>query len=156
MNKKIIYLLIFTITTLFASGIILFSKTAEKSSNTNSRGNIIVEMTNFSNNEGYVLVGIYKDFPVSSETKIMSLKSEIKDKKVKVEFKNVLYGVYAISGFHDENRNGKLDTGMFGIPKEGTVTSNNAVGKMGPAKFEDAKFELKASSLKLKLKVKYY
>lgn len=156
MNKKIILITLHTVSVIFASSIILFSNSAEKSVNTNFKGNIIVEMTNFSNNDGYVLVGIYKDFPENSKNMIMSMKSEIKDKKVKVEFKNVPYGIYAISGYHDENKNGKLDTGMFGIPKEGLVTSNNAVGKMGPVKFEDAKFELKASSLKLEIKVKYY
>jgi uncharacterized protein (DUF2141 family) len=156
MNKKSIFTSVVTIVAIFASGIVLFSKPTEKSANINSKGNIIVEMTNFANNEGIVLVGIYKDFPESSENMIMSMKSEIKDKKVKVEFKDVPYGVYAISGFHDENKDGKLAKGMFGIPKEGIVTSNNAVGKMGPVKFEDAKFELKELSLKLEITVKYY
>jgi uncharacterized protein (DUF2141 family) len=156
MNKKLFFTTIFTIIAIFASGIVLFSKTTEKSTNINFKGSIIVEMTSFANNDGYVLVGIYKDFPENSKNMIMSMKSEIKDNKVKVEFKNVPYGIYAISGYHDENKNGKLDTGMFGIPKEGTVTSNNAVGKMGPPKFEDAKFELNSSILKLEIKVKYY
>src|SRR6202041_1024433 len=39
-----------------------------------------------------------------------------------------------------ENKNGKLDTGMFGIPTEGTVVSNHAKGFMGPPSFEKAKF----------------
>ena len=156
MNKKFLYLSVFIITTMFVSSIILFSKAEEKLTNTGSKGNIIVEITNFINNDGFLLVGIYKDFPATPETKIVTLRSEIKDKKATVEFKDIPYGVYAISGFHDENKNMKLDTGIFGIPKEGTVTSNNAVGKLGPAKFEDAKFELKTPSLKLELVVKNY
>ncbi|MDR1437149.1 MAG: DUF2141 domain-containing protein, partial [Candidatus Symbiothrix sp.] len=47
---------------------------------------------------------------------------------------------YAVSIFHDENDNGKLDTGVFGIPKERTGNSNNARGSYGPPKFDDCKF----------------
>jgi uncharacterized protein (DUF2141 family) len=155
MNKKNLYVLIFTIIAVFGTSMILFSQISTKSKAV-LKGNIIVEMTNFKNSDGFVLVGLYKDFPESSENIIMKTKSEIKDKKSRVEFKDVPYGVYAVSGFHDEDSNGKLNTGMFGIPKEGTLTSNNAVEKMGPPKFEDAKFDLKASILKLGIKVKYY
>ncbi len=155
MNKKILYVSIFTIITIFCISVILFAQTSTKSK-TVLKGNIIVEMTNYKSDEGYMLISLCKDFPENSENMVMKMKSEIKDKKAKVEFKDVPYGVYAVSGYHDENNNGKLDTGIFGIPKEGTVTSNNAVGKMGPPKFEDAKFELKSSSLKQEIKVKYY
>ncbi|MDR2086592.1 MAG: DUF2141 domain-containing protein, partial [Dysgonamonadaceae bacterium] len=47
------------------------------------------------------------------------------------------HGDYAVSIFHDENDNYKLDTGMFGIPVEKTGFSNNAKGVMGPPKFKD-------------------
>ena len=49
-------------------------------------------------------------------------------------------GTYAVACFHDENKNGKLDTGLFGIPTEGTVASNHAKGFMGPPSFDKAKF----------------
>jgi uncharacterized protein (DUF2141 family) len=38
-----------------------------------------------------------------------------------------------------------LDTGWFGIPKEGYGCSNDAKGNMGPPKYEDAKFQLKSN-----------
>jgi uncharacterized protein (DUF2141 family) len=34
-------------------------------------------------------------------------------------FSDIKPGNYAIAVIHDENRNGELDTNMFGIPKEG-------------------------------------
>ena len=49
-------------------------------------------------------------------------------------------GTYAVACFHDLNRNGVLDRGMFGIPSEPTVASNHAKGFMGPPSFDDAKF----------------
>ena len=65
---------------------------------------------------------------------------------------NLPEGVYAISAYHDENENQKLDTGWFGIPKERYGCSNDAKGNMGPPKYEDAKFQLsnhKSLSIKL-------
>jgi uncharacterized protein (DUF2141 family) len=56
-------------------------------------------------------------------------------------------GEYAVSIFHDENDNFKLDTGQFGIPVEKTGFSNNAKGKNGPPKFEDCAIKVKESSV---------
>ena len=64
-------------------------------------------------------------------------------------------GTYAVACFHDENKNYKLDTGLFGIPIEGTVASNNAKGFMGPPSFDDAKFQFQASPMELRLGMNY-
>jgi uncharacterized protein (DUF2141 family) len=64
-------------------------------------------------------------------------------------------GTYAVACFHDENKNGKLDTGLFGIPTEGTVASNNAKGFMGPPSFDDAKFAFSGSATELRLRMNY-
>jgi uncharacterized protein (DUF2141 family) len=40
-------------------------------------------------------------------------------KDASFEFSDIKPGKYAIAVIHDENCNGKLDTNMFGIPKEG-------------------------------------
>jgi uncharacterized protein (DUF2141 family) len=55
-------------------------------------------------------------------------------------FKGVAPGTYAVAVYHDENGNGKIDSNFMGIPKEKTGASNNAKGKMGPPKFQEAKF----------------
>ncbi len=62
----------------------------------------------------------------------------------RIEIPNLPNDRYAISIFHDENNNGKMDTNFIGIPKEDYGCSNNASGFMGPPKWSDAKFELKA------------
>jgi uncharacterized protein (DUF2141 family) len=54
--------------------------------------------------------------------------------------KDIPPGEYAISAFHDANDNKKMDTNLFGIPKEPIGISNNATGFMGPPKYNDAKF----------------
>jgi uncharacterized protein (DUF2141 family) len=47
------------------------------------------------------------------------------DGRAVCEFPGVTPGTYAISVFHDENSNGKLDTNLLGIPREGVSASNN-------------------------------
>ncbi len=44
-------------------------------------------------------------------------------------------GKYAIRSFHDENGNGRLDTTLFGIPRERYGYSNNVRGFMGEPAF---------------------
>jgi uncharacterized protein (DUF2141 family) len=65
-------------------------------------------------------------------------------------------GTYAISVFHDENSNGKLDTNFLGIPKEGVGASNDAKGHFGPPKFADAAFQFPGGHLELKIAMTYY
>ncbi|MDR1227004.1 MAG: DUF2141 domain-containing protein [Prevotellaceae bacterium] len=60
--------------------------------------------------------------------------------EVSIVLDSVAPGNYAVSLFHDENDNGKLDTGAFGIPTEKTGFSNNAKGAYGPPKFDDCQF----------------
>jgi len=52
-------------------------------------------------------------------------------------------GMYMISIFHDVDSNEELNSNWIGMPKEPFGFSNDAKGKMGPPKFEDASFEIK-------------
>ena len=51
-------------------------------------------------------------------------------------------GAYGMKAFHDVNGNGKMDTNPFGMPSEPFAFSNNAVGNMGPARWDRAHFEV--------------
>jgi uncharacterized protein (DUF2141 family) len=53
-------------------------------------------------------------------------------------------GRYAIKSFHDIDGDHKMGTNPYGMPTEPFAFSNNAVGNMGPAKWADAAFEIKA------------
>jgi uncharacterized protein (DUF2141 family) len=57
--------------------------------------------------------------------------------KMIFEFSDIKPGNYAIA-IHDENRNGELDTNMFGIPKEGYGSSGK--GHNECPSFSDAVF----------------
>ena len=64
-------------------------------------------------------------------------------------FRGAKPGTLAISAYHDENDNKKLDKNLFGIPTEGYCTSRNAKGQLGPPKFDDAKFTYNGGPLDL-------
>jgi len=51
-------------------------------------------------------------------------------------FKDLAPGRYAITGFHDENNNGKMDYNFIGIPKEGFVFSNDAKPGLSAPSFD--------------------
>ncbi|WGL16836.1 DUF2141 domain-containing protein [Microbulbifer bruguierae] len=79
------------------------------------------------------------------DTKVLSkevvLEGLLKDGAAVVELE-LPYGTYAIAVYHDDNANGKLDHGFFGIPSEPMGLSNNHVPKFGPPKFAKAAMEV--------------
>ena len=68
---------------------------------------------------------------------------------------NVPDGVYAVSVFHDENMNQKLDKNFMGVPKEGYGASNNPKKKLGPPNFSETKFQLNGTQQSLEIKLVY-
>ena len=101
---------------------------------------LTVSVSGLENNNGTVKVGLYNSEGTFLKTTFKSLSSEIKNNKAVVIFSNLPAGEYAISTYHDENNNGKLDKNMMGIPSEDYKASNDAKGFMGPPDYNDAKF----------------
>lgn len=59
---------------------------------------------------------------------------------VVARFENLPAGDYAVKAFHDVNGDGRMNTNPFGMPTEPYAFSNNAVGNMGPARWDRARF----------------
>lgn len=55
-------------------------------------------------------------------------------------FEGLPPGDYALRAFHDVNGDGQMNANPFGMPTEPFGFSNNAVGNMGPASWERARF----------------
>ncbi|GAB5521300.1 MAG: DUF2141 domain-containing protein [Rhodothermales bacterium] len=72
--------------------------------------------------------------------------AELDNKTATFTFKSMPTGRYAIQVYHDENGNGKLDTGAFGIPQERYGFSNNAQARFGPPSLEERLFTLSANT----------
>lgn len=59
-------------------------------------------------------------------------------------------GEYAVRVMHDENGNGRMDSNLFGIPKEGHGASNNPRVMRAPH-FEEAAFMLGEADLSIRI-----
>jgi uncharacterized protein (DUF2141 family) len=104
-----------------------------------AQNKLTVQVDGIEQLSGHLLVGVYD--------KAQFMKQPIAAQRVKVDadtitmvFEDLPSGEYCISLYQDENDNGKLDTGLFGIPTEKYGFSNNAKGKYGPPSFDDCRF----------------
>ena len=70
-------------------------------------------------------------------------------------FKDVPAGTYGISVLHDENGNGKIDTALGMMPKEGYGFSRDAKVRMGPPSFADAAFDMNSGNRSMTIKMRY-
>ena len=123
-----------------------------------SQGTIILSVVGIRSNDGQVKIALYNSpegFPDKSEKAIKRQVANIENNACRAVLAGLEYGDYAFGVIHDENGNGDLDTGIFGIPKEGYGASNNAKGFMGPPKFKDAKFVLNSDTLHIEIKMNY-
>lgn len=122
-------------------------------------GNIEVDITQVKNNDGLVRVVLFNKaagFPGDHTVALQTINVDAKKDVTHVVFKEVPYARYAIAILHDENSNGKMDTNLFGIPREGYCVSNDAKGStFGPPKFADAAFTLSEATKRLKVRMNY-
>ncbi|WP_138433822.1 DUF2141 domain-containing protein [Winogradskyella algicola] len=106
---------------------------------------LTVQVEDVANNDGKMFIAVYDSETDFLDKSYKGVISSITNKSCTVTFKEIPEGTYAVSIFHDENDNGKLDSNFVGIPKEDYGCSNNAKGFMGPPKWKDAKFDLKTN-----------
>lgn len=102
---------------------------------------VTVEFSGMKSDTGALFVAVYNNKKSFLKKRYKESVITITDKKAIATFE-LLEGEFAISAFHDVNDNKKMDTRIFGIPKEPIGTSNNAKGMFGPPKFKDAKFKV--------------
>lgn len=73
---------------------------------------------------------------------------------VAVKFEGIANGTYAVAIFFDKNGNGKIDTNMFGIPKEKYGFSNNVYPMMRAATFNESAFVVNSSDASQTIRLK--
>ena len=122
------------------------------------RGHIVVILYGLRNDQGQVKVAIFDKqdgFPDKPEKALAIRYSPVINGKAEVYFPEFEFGTYAIGVIHDENVNGEMDTGIFGIPLEGYGASNDARGGWGPPSFKDAAFLLQTKILQVVINMTY-
>ncbi|MET0385455.1 MAG: DUF2141 domain-containing protein [Polyangiales bacterium] len=114
-------------------------------------GQVTVEVLGLHSDRGRVLAALYRGkegFPTKAERAFAGQMATIKNRQAQLVFDNVPPGEFAVSTFHDENSNNTLDTGAFGIPREGWAMSRDAKASFGPPDYDDARLSLAAGERK--------
>lgn len=120
---------------------------------------IHVKILDIRNSTGAVACALFEapeGFPTEylrSATRIMFMK--VRDKQARCDFEDIPPGTYALAVVHDENMNGKLDTNLLGIPKEGYGFSNDAKALLGAPTFSAASFLYDGQNLDLTISLNY-
>lgn len=104
-------------------------------------GDLIIEINGVRSSEGRVYAGVHQrlpdvKFPDQAGSRY-AFNVIAREGSIKVVFADLPPGEYALTAFHDENSSGEIDRNALGIPTEGYAFGNDAVGFMGPPKFED-------------------
>lgn len=122
------------------------------------KGTLEIEITAVRSAKGQVVVGIFSSsdgFPIGFDKTYKQFKQPAKSGTITLTCKDIPHGTYAITIWHDENGDDKINTNAVGFPKEGRGVSNNVKGKFGPPRYADAKFELNSPEKKLSIKMNY-
>ena len=64
-------------------------------------------------------------------------------------------GRYAVTAYHDENGNGRLDFDPTGVPTEGYGVSNDARNPLAPPEFAKAAFDLQDQNKSVTVNIGY-
>lgn len=92
-------------------------------------------------NKGDIYIALYnKEEDFMSRNFFKSTVTQVQKDNFVVHFKNIPFGTYAISAFHDLNGNGQLDFNENGMPLEDYAMSGKAE-QMGPPTWQSVKFE---------------
>ena len=106
-----------------------------------------IEITELNNNNGSIVLELLDE----NENQILAFNNIlIVDNKSIFKIDSLRSGKYVLRFFNDNNENGKLDTNLFGIPKEEFGNSNNVKPKFGPPNFKDMIFRIEGD-LNLKM-----
>ncbi len=108
-----------------------------------SAGDLTIHLSGIKGSEGDIRVAIFNS-PESYDKRspIYSTAFATMCCEMQFTFKDIPDGDYALKLYHDKNGNGKLDKGLFGIPKEHYAFSNNVRHAMRAASFEEALFTI--------------
>ena len=127
---------------------------------TTGTASLTLRVTGARNAKGKIRVALFRDskgFPNDASQAVHAQAADIDPQTLsaQVVFADLPAGVYAVSVFHDENMNAKLDKNFMGVPKEGYGASNNPKKKMGPPNFDETKFQLGGTGQSVEIKLMY-
>jgi len=138
MNKIILFILLLSIKLAFAA-------------------NLTVTVSNIIDKKGQMIISLYNNkasFPIEGKEYRAIIVYPITAATITTTFNNIPSGTYAVAVIHDEDRSGKLEKNIFGIPMEQYGFSNDVYAKFGPPTFESAAFTINKEDLLITINLK--
>lgn len=109
---------------------------------------LTIDVKGLDNAKGDILIGLYNsEDGFKSEDEMRGQAVPVNAKTVKVTFDNLPVGRYAVKVFHDIDKDGKLDTDLFGIPSEPYGFSRDASDPFSAPEWAEARFILPAGRM---------
>ena len=106
---------------------------------------LTIEVAGLKNAKGKVLVAVFQRSEDFLTRPVRTATVDAQPGKVQLILAGMPPGDYAVSLFHDENGNGKLDRNPVGMPIEPHGFSNDAAGSFGPPTFQQSRMPLAAA-----------
>jgi uncharacterized protein (DUF2141 family) len=98
---------------------------------------LTINVENVKSTKGFLYVALHNSETTWMKQGIQGQKLPMTEKTVKVVFKDLPAGDYAVTLYQDENDNGQIDKDAIGIPSEPYGFSNNGAN-FGPPSFKDS------------------
>lgn len=117
---------------------------------------ITVDVGGLPSSRGVVECVLWTDvdgFPRDTSRGRIKVSVPVVDGHATCVFDNVEPGTFAVTLMHDENGNGTMDTGVFGIPTERYGFSNNPRPFLRAPTFKEAAFVVGNTPVRLDVKV---
>lgn len=141
---------------LIAFFLITFNAAGADSAPKAARLTITVE--NLRNHKGQLIFGVFKSadgFPTDSR-KALDWQVKPAGTDSVVFTVDLPPGRYGASVLHDENKNGRMDKDLLGIPTEGYGVTNNPKPALRAATFEESRFTLPPEGANLTISIQYF
>jgi uncharacterized protein (DUF2141 family) len=116
MNKRVIVFILSTLSLLAHAAV------ADETS-----GNLTLQVGGFANDSGQVIANLFRegDDIMKIDKAYLQARATISGNRAQLVFRNLKYGKYAVTAFHDKNGNGILDHNLLHFPAEPLGFSNN-------------------------------
>jgi uncharacterized protein (DUF2141 family) len=120
-------------------------------------GKLSVTVAGVRNDNGAVRCGLYSSPDGFREPgrELRGSVAHIKNGRATCVFNGIPAGSYAVAVFHAEHNETRMETGLFGRPKQGYGFSNNPSSTFGPPSFASAAFQYNGGNLTLPVQLSY-
>jgi uncharacterized protein (DUF2141 family) len=120
--------------------------------------NLTVEIDGLKNRDGQVCLSVFsssRGFPNQDKEAIQSQCTSIADLPVRVTFKDLRPGNYAVAVLHDANADNKANRNFFGVPTEGFGFSRNPAIRTRAPKFGESVFLVAGVNTDVQIQLQY-